>query len=155
MLVEVGVERVLLGAAVVADLWQLTGTEHAVDQLVDLGRKGLQVRRKLGQGFSLLRVVIGAGDTVGIVGVVVLEQVLVDLLGQLRGDFHVAGGRLQHLASEEGFIGHLRTGRQRVADVLLQRRNEVLVALAGHHGEHIHVMDDGWMVHAVAVLVDG
>jgi hypothetical protein len=33
--------------------------------------------------------------------------------------------------------------------------DEVLVALAGHHGQHVHVVDDGWVIHAVAVLVDG
>jgi hypothetical protein len=36
LLVEVGVERVLLGAAVVADLGAAGLAEHAVDQLVDL-----------------------------------------------------------------------------------------------------------------------
>ena len=155
LLVEVGVERVLLWAPVVADVGELARAEHAVNELVDLGGVGLQLWRQLSQCFGLLGIVIGAGDAVCIVGVVVLEQVLVDLLGQLRRDRHIASRSLQHLAGEEFFVGHLRACRQRVADVLLQCGHEVFVALAGHHGQHVHVVNDGGVIHAVAVLVDG
>lgn len=46
MLVEVGVERVLFGTAVIADLWQLCLTENAIDQLENLLAKW----RKLSSG---------------------------------------------------------------------------------------------------------
>ena len=42
LLLEVGVERVLLGLAVVVDVGQLRVAEHAVDQLEDLVGVGLQ-----------------------------------------------------------------------------------------------------------------
>ena len=114
----------------------------------------LQFRGQRCQGAFLLGLVVRARDAVGIVAVVVLEQVLVDLLGQLRRDFDIAGGRLEHLAGEVGLVGHLGAGRQGVADIFLQRSDELLEAFARHHGQHVDVMDDGRMIHPVAELID-
>ena len=114
----------------------------------------LQFRGQRCQGAFLLGLVVRARDAVGIVAVVVLEQVLVDLLGQLRRDLDIAGGRLEHLAGEVGLVGHLGAGRQGVADIFLERSDELLETLARHHGQHVDVMDDGRMIHPVAELVD-
>ncbi|MCY1377307.1 hypothetical protein D9M69_648730 [compost metagenome] len=62
---------------------------------------------------------VRARDAVGVVAVVVLEQILVDLLGQLRRNFNIAGRRLEHLAGEVSFVGHLGAGRQGIADIFL------------------------------------
>ena len=94
-------------------------------------------------------------DVALLVHVPVLDKVELDVSSLVVGNRDRTSRRGHNLAREVGLVGHLRTGRQRVTDVLLQRSDEVLVALAGHHGEHVHVMDDGGMVHAVAMLIDG
>ena len=38
-------------------------------------------------------------------------------------------------------------------DVLLQAGNEVLVTLVGHHGEHVELMHDGWIIDALTGLI--
>lgn len=69
---------------------------------------------------------VGLGDLIVIFRVVVLQQVFVDLLSQLRCDLDIAAGGLQNLTGEVFLVSHTRPCRQRLTNVFLQLINECL-----------------------------
>jgi hypothetical protein len=127
LLVEVGVERVLLGAAVVADLGQLLASLKTLSiSWNTCSASGCKLVGKVANVPAFLGLVVLLGDVALLVHVAVLDQIELDVSSLISsGDRdRPAGG--QHLAGEVGLVGHLRPGRQRVADVLLQRRTKSL-----------------------------
>ena len=89
-----------------------------------------------------------------IVGVVVLHQIAVDLLGHCGAHFDRTLFGRDRLAGEISLRRLPRTRRQGFGNLLLQARNEILVAFARHHGQHVDVVHNSRMVHTVPMLVD-
>ena len=82
--------------------------EGRATHLLGVGR---EFRRKGSQLSFLLGLMVIDGDLIVRVGVVVLDQVALDELGELRRHRHIASRRLQHFPCEVGFVGLARTGR--------------------------------------------
>ena len=148
------VERNLLGLAVVSRNGQVE-VEH-VDQRPDEVNDRLEY---LGGGFGecpgLLGLLVGVGDCVVVVHVVVLDQVLVEGLGQSLLDDRLARWRLDRLAEEELGRRLTRPGRQGLGDFALEPGDEVGVGLVGDDRELVDVVDGDGVVHPLAVLVNG
>ena len=103
------------------------------------------------------RLLVGLGDGVVVVDVVVLDEVVVErlrLIGLL--DDLLAGRRCVSVLPVKYFDARLaRPGRQRLAISFWSPVDEVGVGLVGHDGQLVDVVDGDGVVHPLAVLVDG
>ena len=94
-------------------------------------------------------------DIALLIDVAILDQIKLDVRGLVVRDRNRAFLRVQHLAREVGLVRHTRASRQGVANVLLQGGHEVLVTFAGHNCQYVNVMNNGWVIHAFTILIDG
>ena len=97
---------------------------------------------------------VGFGDLVRVIGIVVLEQILVDLFGHERGNLHPSGLGGDDFSGEVGLVCLTGARGEGVADLTLKILDKVLVALVGDNGQDVYIVNGCRIVHPVPVLVD-